>query len=89
MSIERRNLLKAYGAELVLTDGAKGMSGAIDKANELCVRFHMLYSRQFTNPAIPIHRKTTGPEIWEDTDGRLDFLFQCRHRRTKPVPANT
>jgi cysteine synthase A len=76
MSIERRNLLKAYGAELVLTDGAKGMSGAIDKANELCREIpHAFIPGQFTNPANPaIHRKTTGPEIWEDTDGRLDFF---------------
>lgn len=76
MSIERRNLLKAYGAELVLTEGAKGMSGAIAKADELAKEIpHSFIPGQFVNPANPdIHRKTTGPEIWEDTDGKVDIL---------------
>ncbi len=76
MSIERRNLLKAYGAELVLTEGSKGMSGAITKAEELAQEIpHSFVPGQFVNPANPeIHRKTTGPEIWEDTDGKVDIL---------------
>ena len=77
MSVERRNLMKAYGAELVLTDGAKGMKGAIAKANELAEEIpNSFIAGQFTNPVNPAtHKATTGPEIWNDTDGNVDYFI--------------
>ncbi|MBO7726609.1 MAG: cysteine synthase A [Thermoguttaceae bacterium] len=77
MSVERRNILKAYGAEIVLTDGTKGMKGAIAKADELAKEIPGGFiPGQFVNPANPeIHRKTTGPEVWNDTDGKVDIFI--------------
>ena len=77
MSVERRNILKAYGAEIVLTEGAKGMKGAIAKADELAKDIpDSFVPSQFSNPANPaVHKATTGPEIWKDTDGEVDFFI--------------
>ncbi|WP_026504307.1 cysteine synthase A [Butyrivibrio sp. NC3005] len=77
MSVERRNILKAYGAEIVLTEGSKGMQGAIDKANELAKEIPGSFiPSQFDNPAnAKAHRETTGPEIWDDTDGEVDIFI--------------
>lgn len=79
MSIERRNLLKAYGADIVLTEGAKGMQGAIEKAQELAVENpNSFIPGQFSNMSNPsAHFRTTGPEIWEDTDGKIDIFVAC------------
>ena len=77
MSVERRNILKAYGAEIVLTDGSQGMKGAITKAEELAEEIEDAFiAGQFVNPSNPkVHRLTTGPEIWEDTDGEVDIFI--------------
>ena len=77
MSVERRNILKAYGAELVLTEGSRGMAGAIEKAEELAKEIPGGFiPGQFVNPANPaVHRATTGPEIWRDTDGKVDLFI--------------
>lgn len=75
MSVERRNMIKAYGAEIVLTEGGKGMNGAIEMAEELAFKLGGIILGQFSNPANPeIHRQTTGAEIWNDTQGKVDIF---------------
>ena len=99
MSLERRQLMRAYGAELVLTEGSKGMSGAVEKAQQLAQQIPGAFlAGQFTNPANPqAHFETTGPEIWQDTEGHVD-VFVAGHRRhhygrgtlpEKPGPGGT
>ena len=88
MSVERRNILKAYGAEIVLTEGAKGMKGAIAKAEELAAEIPGSFiPGQFVNPANPaVHKATTGPEIWNDTDGKVDiFIAKAQNPAVKIV----
>ena len=88
MSVERRQLMKAYGAELVLTEGAKGMKGAIAKADELAKEIpNAFVTGQFVNPANPkAHFETTGPEIWEDTDGQVDYFVAGVATPVEPSP---
>ena len=87
MSVERRQLMKAYGAELVLTEGSKGMAGAIAKAEELAARTPGSFlAGQFVNPANPAaHRAATGPEIWQDTDGRVDIFVAGAKVKVMPL----
>ena len=89
MSVERRNILKAYGAEIVLTQGVKGMKGAIERAKELAEEIPGGFiPGQFENPANPeAHRRTTGPEIWQDTDGEVDFFVVAVEPADSPVLA--
>ena len=82
MSLERRALLRAYGAELVLTPGPLGMKGAVAKAEEIAEERGGILARQFANPAnLDVHRRTTAEEIWADTDGKVDIVGRCRYRR--------
>ena len=88
MSVERRNILKAYGAELVLTEGSQGMKGAIAKAAKLALEIpNSFIPGQFVNPANPaIHRATTGPEIWRDTDGKVDIFIAGSRKGPRSSP---